>query len=335
MGSLKHAEDDCSLSKFIKYLDEAKGSEPIDFENEINIIDRTEKEKVLGFFIKLRKIYSSISTDYLSIRNQCCSYLNFWLDAKKKSKKEQELDISDEGWGFVENLWNRLSGNDSFSCKRKSHKITMDYKKTCFDFMVYCVNRDELQKHCEKPDNNSHKGMYCSNFNNFTDKYYKEFKREIKCLRDTNKYIHYNWRFSDSCTLHNMARTFPKYDPSKKYIVDDATRQPIEKCESRKTLDTIDCYMLDGVPVTLEELSTTINVIPLKYGIYAGSSFLGFLSLGIYLYKKTRHESLIRTNSSRENKINKNTDKQLSHEQEKKLNSKNKDYKFSYNPIQN
>ncbi|SCA83494.1 VIR protein, partial [Plasmodium vivax] len=316
-------------------LDEAKGSEPIDFENEINIIDRTEKEKVLGFFIKLRKIYSSISTDYLNIRNQCCSYLNFWLDAKKKSKKEQELDISDEGWGFVENLWNRLSGNDSFSCKRKSHKITMDYKKTCFDFMVYCVNRDELQKHCEKPDNNSHKGMYCSNFNNFTDKYYKEFKREIKCLRDTNKYIHYNWRFSDSCTLHNMARTFPKYETSSQTIVDDATRQPIEKCESRKTLDTIDCYMLDGVPVTLEELSTTIDVIPLKYGIYAGSSFLGFFSLGLYLYKKTRHPSLIRTNSSRENKINKNTDKQFSHEQEKKSNSKNKDYKFSYNPIKN
>ncbi|KMZ96091.1 hypothetical protein PVNG_06209, partial [Plasmodium vivax North Korean] len=112
---------------------------------------------------------------------------------------------------------------------------------------------------------------------------------------------------------------------------------------------TIDCYMIDGVPVTLEELSTSIDVIPLKYGIYAGSTFLGFLSLGLYLYKiyyiipyifyfilqKTRHPSLIRSNSSGERKLNKNTDKQFSHEQEKKSNSKKKDYKFSYNPTQN
>ncbi|VUZ99454.1 PIR protein [Plasmodium vivax] len=262
-------------------------------------------------------------------------YLNFWLDEKKKSKQKQELGINDEGWEFVENLWDRLKGNNSFSCKRKSQKINMDHKKTCIDFMVYCVNRDELKQICEQDDEDGLKEDYCDNFNKYTKHYYDHFTSKVTCLRDTNKYVHYNWRFSDTCTLHNMAKTFPKYDPSKKYIVDDATRQPIEKCESRKTLDTIDCYMLDGVPVTLEELSTTIDVIPLKYDIYAGSSFLGFFSLGLYLYKKTRHPSLIRTNSSRENKINKNTDKQFSDEQVKKSNSKNKDYKFSYNPIQN
>ncbi|VUZ99754.1 PIR protein, partial [Plasmodium vivax] len=193
-------------------------------------------------------------------------------------------------------------------------------------------NRFAALKHCENPDQAWLKSTYCDNFNKYTNHYYTYFTTNVKCLRDTNKAKHYNWRFSDLCTLHNMAKTFPKFDTSSQTIVEDTSKGSINKCEDPGDSGTIDCYMIDGVPVTLEELSTSIDVIPLKYGIYAGSTFLGFLSLGLYLYKKTRHPSLIRSNSSREKKINKNNDKQFSHEQEKKSNSKNKDYKFSYNP---
>ncbi|KMZ76804.1 hypothetical protein PVIIG_05828 [Plasmodium vivax India VII] len=157
--------------------------------------------------------------------------------------------------------------------------------KNCFDFMIYCVNRFELQKHCEHEDNVSLKDKYCNNFNEYTKHYYNYFTENIKCLRDTNKDIHYNWKFSDTCTLQNMAKTFPKYDPSSQKIVDDTSRNPINKCEDPGDSRTINCYMLGGVPVRLEELSTTSNVNPLKYGIYVGSSFLGFISLGLYLYK--------------------------------------------------
>ncbi|KMZ76871.1 hypothetical protein PVIIG_06011 [Plasmodium vivax India VII] len=285
MKPFKHAEDDCSLSKFIKYLDDANGTGRIDFEEEIKITDEAQKNNVLLFFTNLQKIYSSITTNYLNIRNQCCSYLNFWVDKKKEEKGTGKSDISVESWEVVENLWDRLKGNNSFSCKRNSHKISMDYKQTCYDFMVYCVNREELQKHCKNPTEPSQQDIYCSNFNEYTKHYYDEFKNKIKCLNDSNKYMHYNWRFSDSCTLHNMAKTFPNYESSSQTIVEDTSRGSINKCEDSGDSRTINCYMLDGVPVTLEELSTTINVIPLKYGIYAGTSFLGFLSLGIYLYK--------------------------------------------------
>ncbi|KMZ89823.1 hypothetical protein PVMG_05988 [Plasmodium vivax Mauritania I] len=285
MGSFKLAENNCPLSQFIKSLDETNRTGPTGFDDEFQSIEPTERESVLLFFSKVQENYSSISTYNENIRNQCCSYLNFWLNQKKKEKGTGELDFSDKAWEVVENLWYRLKGNNSFSCKRKRHEITMDYKKTSIDFMIYCVNRDELQKHCEKPDRNSHKDMYCSNFNDFTNKYYQEFKSKIECLKYSNKDIHYNWRFSDTCTLHNMAKTFPKYDTSSKKIVDDTSRNPINKCEDHEASGTIDCYMLDGVPVTLEELSTAINVIPLKYGIYASSSFLGYFSLGLYLYK--------------------------------------------------
>ncbi|KMZ89597.1 hypothetical protein PVBG_06371 [Plasmodium vivax Brazil I] len=157
--------------------------------------------------------------------------------------------------------------------------------KKCFDFMVYCVNRDELKQICEQDRKDGLKKQYCDNFNEYTKHYYDQFTTNVTCLRDTNKDKHYNWRFSDSCTLHNMAKTFPKYDFSKKIIVDDTSRNPINKCEDPGDSRTINCYMLGGVPVRLEELSTTSNVNPLKYGIYVGSSFLGFISLGLYLYK--------------------------------------------------
>ncbi|KMZ76917.1 hypothetical protein PVIIG_05803 [Plasmodium vivax India VII] len=283
----KHAEDDCPLSKFIKYLDDAKGTGRIDFEEEIKIIENTQREKVLGFFIKLQEIYSFITADYLNIRNQCCSYLNFWLDEKKKSKEKQELDINDEGWKIVENLWDRVKGNNSFSCKRKSQKISMDYKKTCYDFMVYCVNRDKLKQKCEQDDKDGLKKQYCDNFNDYINHYYKHFTDNVTCLKGSKNDIYFNWRFSDLCTLHDMAKTFPKYESSSQSIEDDKTRQQIKKCQSHEEIKTTNCYMLDGVPVTLEELPT-IDVIPLKYGVYAGSSFIGFFSLGLYLYKVTK-----------------------------------------------
>ncbi|VVA00357.1 PIR protein [Plasmodium vivax] len=216
--------------------------------------------------------------------HSCLLSTHMMFGLKKEEKRADESVISAEAWEIVESLWDRLKGNNSFSCKRKSHKINMDHKKTCIDFMVYCVNRDELQKYCLQ-DGDELKDDYCRNFNEYTKNYYVQFAKQVTCLRDTNKDIHYNWKFSDTCTLQNMAKTFPKYDPSSQKIVDDTSRNPINKCEDPGDSRTINCYMLGGVPVRLEELSTTSNVNPLKYGIYVGSSFLGFISLGLYLYK--------------------------------------------------
>ncbi|VUZ99469.1 PIR protein [Plasmodium vivax] len=331
MESLKRAEDDCPLSKFINILDSDYGIGPVDIENELTSIETDHKLKVKEFFSKLKKNYSSITTGCVNIKENCCSYLNYWLD---KQREKNEININDVAWKVIDKLWNTLK-NSSIPCDRKHYnKPSVDMEK-CVEFMVYCVNRNELQKHCEQEKAIGLKNTYCNNFNEFTKHYFTQFTTNVTCIRGTNNFIHYNWKFSDTCTLHNMARTFPNFDTSSQTIVEDTSRLPINICEVHGDSRTLDCYMLDGVPVTLEELSTTIDVIPLKYGIYAGSSFLGFFSLGLYLYNKTRHPSLIRTNSSRENKINKNTDKQFSHEQEKKSNSKNKDYKFSYNPIKN
>ncbi|KMZ96364.1 hypothetical protein PVNG_06234 [Plasmodium vivax North Korean] len=157
--------------------------------------------------------------------------------------------------------------------------------KKCVDFMVYCVNKDELKYKCEHPDQERFKDTYCQNFNDFTEKYYNEFINHRKCLNETNNYNNYNWTFSDNCTLHNAPKTFPKYDTNTRKIMDDKSRNPIKKCKNNEASSIIDCYMLEGVPVTSEELTSVINTSRMKNGIYAGSSFIGFLSLALYLYK--------------------------------------------------
>ncbi|CAG9485328.1 unnamed protein product [Plasmodium vivax] len=324
-------EPSCKLSEFIESLDNNRVLEAVYIDNYLSSVEEDQKNTVRTIYSRLKSLYYSIGTQGENIKSYCCSYLNYWLN---KQRKEKLINVNVDAWQVIEKLWGTLK-NSSVSCKRKYYDEPWDDMKKCVEFMVYCVNRDELQKHCENPSDVGFKSMYCNNFNIYTKHYYDQFTKNVTCLSDTNKYIHYNWRFSDSCTLHNMAKTFPNYESSSQTIVDDKTRKQIQKCGRDEALKTINCYMLDGVPVTFDELSTTINVIPLKYGIYAGSSFIGFFSLELYLYKKTRHPSLILSNSSREKKINENTEKQFSHEQEKKSNSKKKDYKFSYNPTQN
>ncbi|KMZ96114.1 hypothetical protein PVNG_05882 [Plasmodium vivax North Korean] len=273
----------CKLSAFIKSLDNDPKIEKVDIDSYLSSVKKDQKDTVREIYSQLKSLYYSIGTQEENIKSYCCFYLNYWLDKKKKDYITEKC-IDDDAWQVIEKLWGTLK-NPSVSCKRQHYYEPSVDKEKCVDLMVYCVNRDELRQLCEQADEAGFKSTYCDNFNEFTNHYYTHFTSKVKCLRDTNKYIHYNWRFSDSCTLHNMSKTFPKYDERNQTIVDDTTRNPINKCNVHEDSGTIDCYMLDGVPVTFEELSTTINVIPLKYGVYAGSSFLGFLSLGIYLYK--------------------------------------------------
>ncbi|SCA59771.1 VIR protein [Plasmodium vivax] len=333
MTSISDFEHGCKLSAFIKSLDSSPQMQAVDIDSYLDSVKEDQKDTVKEIYSELKSRYSFIEKQDQNIKSYCCSYLNYWLDKKREDYITTKQCINEDAWLVIEKLWGTLK-NSSVSCKRQHYYSPLVDMEKCLKFMVYCVNMFELQKHCEKPDQAGLKSTYCDNFNKYTNHYYTYFTTNVKCLRDTNKAKHYNWRFSDLCTLHNMAKTFPKYESSSQSIEDDKTRQQIKKCQSHEEIKTINCYMLDGVPVTLEELPT-IDVIPLKYGVYAGSSFIGFFSLGLYLYKKTRHPSLIRSNSSGERKLNKNTDKQFSHEQEKKSNSKKKDYKFSYNPTQN
>ncbi|EDL42637.1 variable surface protein Vir3, truncated, putative, partial [Plasmodium vivax] len=166
-----------------------------------------------------------MTTHCTHIKKNCCSYLNYWLD---KKRKEKVIGVNDAAWQVIEKLWGTLK-NSSVSCKRQHYDEPLVDMKKCFDFMVYCVNRDELKHKCQQNDDGL-KSTYCDNFNAYTKHYYEHFTKKVTCLRDTNKDIHYNWKFSDTCTLHNMAKTFPKYDKSRQKIVDDTSRLPINKC---------------------------------------------------------------------------------------------------------
>ncbi|KNA01560.1 hypothetical protein PVNG_05006 [Plasmodium vivax North Korean] len=279
---LKHINSDfessCKLSEFIKSLDSNPETKQVYIDSYLSSVIDDQKDAVRSTYSELMSLYSSIEKQEENIKLYCCSYLNYWLD---KQRKRNERGINEVAWEVIYKLWNTLK-NSSVSCKRQHDYNPLVDMERCFEFMVYCVNRNELRKHCEQDD--ELKNEYCRNFNEYTKNYYNQFSKKVTCLRDTNKDIHYNWQFSDTCTLHNVARTFPKYDTNSETIVDDTSRKPINKCEDSGESKTINCYMLDGVPVTLEELPT-IDMILLKHGIYAGTSILGFFSLGLYLYK--------------------------------------------------
>ncbi|KMZ96499.1 hypothetical protein PVNG_06442 [Plasmodium vivax North Korean] len=275
-----HVIESCHLSTFIKNLDVPKERKKLKCDDEFNVLDEKEREDAKGLFSDLKANYDSVISYNKNIRTQCCFYLNYWLD-EKKGKKEKNINVS--GWKIIEKLWDTLKSS-SFSCDRKPYKKFSVNTKKCVDFMVYCVNKEELKYKCEHPEDAQFKDMYCQNFNKFTQKYYNEFMDHVKCLNETNNYNNYNWTFSDSCTLHNAPKTFPKYT-SDTGILDDESKASIGKCENGEKSLIPDCYMFQGVPVKIEELPSFIDKALMKYGIYAGSSFIGFLSLALYLYK--------------------------------------------------
>ncbi|SCA60043.1 hypothetical protein, conserved [Plasmodium vivax] len=325
---LENAIKDCPLSKFIKGLDADKRVQKLECEDKFDVITDPEKREEAKFlFSQLKANYDSVIKYKENIRTQCCFYLNYWLE-EKKAKKQTTID--DLGWEIVEKLWDTLKSS-SFSCDRKPYKNFSVNTKKCVDFMVYCVNKEELKYKCEHPEDAQFKDMYCQNFNDFTEKYYKEFIDNGKCLNETNNY---NWNFSDSCTLYNAPKTFPKYT-SDTGILDDESKASIGKCENGEKSLIPDCYMFQGVPVKIEELPSFIDKALMKYGIYAGSSFIGFLSLALYLYKKIRHRSLFPSNAPRHKTTKSHIEKQCSQELQEKSNSKNKHYNFSYSPAQN
>ncbi|KMZ76993.1 hypothetical protein PVIIG_05382 [Plasmodium vivax India VII] len=281
MQPLDSAIKNCPLTKFIDSLDITPSTGRVDIENELKSIESDQHNAIKIFYSRLKNYYSSIPSQYEDIKTYCCSYLNFWLNKEKEKKSTSEPYINTNGWQVIENLWEMLNG--PFSCKRKRFEKSTEDQKKCIDFMVYCVNREVLKKECVDTKDNYLKQLYCTNFDNFTNKYYEEFKKAIPCLRNTNK--DYNWTFSDTCTLHNMAITFPKYNDTIGKIMDVNTRNQIKKCENNEESSIIDCYMLEGVPVTFEEVSPSIDISPWKFGFYGGSSLLGFLCLSVFLYK--------------------------------------------------
>ncbi|VVA00081.1 PIR protein [Plasmodium vivax] len=311
MASLQQAEKECPLTKFIDSLDDEKNLNEVYIEHDLVSIESDKKEAVKLFLSKLSRNYSYMNECNSDIKIYCCAYLNHWLDKQKQSDK-----ISDAASRVIENSWDTLKQSANSSCERKRYVESLSEKDKCIDFMVYCVNRDELKNKFEETDYaDYYKGEYCSNFNEFTNKYYKQFNAESSCLDCTTHYNNYVLKLSENCTIHNIPKTFPKCDTSTNKISEDTSRKSIKNCPQSK-------------------VSFSISTLPWKYGLYGVSSLIGFLCLSVFLYKKRTHGSFI-SNSPRKKKKSTHTDNQHSQELMKKSNSKNKHYNFSYSLTKN
>ncbi|KMZ86054.1 hypothetical protein PVBG_05453 [Plasmodium vivax Brazil I] len=267
---IDYAIQNCPLSKFIDSLDNNGELSKVEIESELHSLERNQKTKVEEFFAILSKNYSFINTHCKDIEIYCCSYLNYWLD-KKKDKNDKGVNY--KGWQVIEKLWNQLKNKSPFPCERKYNVKSLTEKDKCIDFMVYCVNKEELKNKCRNPgDEKGFKDVFCKNFNDYTYKYYNKFNSESFCLDCATGYNDYIPAFPESCTLYDMPKTFPKYDTSTKTISEDTSKNSIINCLQPK-------------------VSFSISTLPWKYGLYGVSSLIGFSCLSIFLYKVKRINS--------------------------------------------
>ncbi|KMZ76788.1 hypothetical protein PVIIG_05389 [Plasmodium vivax India VII] len=161
-------------------------------------------------------------------------YLNLWLDEQKRIHINVNSEITDEGWNNIEKLWSYLVENDSSSkCARQKNGYDLSHIQERMELMTYCINRDYIKSLCEPSLKFSRSiSPRCSDFSDYTDKYYKIFHGKKKCFDAPFESQDYRYFISEDCDLNNMPKTFPRFDSTNKKIVyDDRSRKPIEQCE--------------------------------------------------------------------------------------------------------
>ncbi|SCA59617.1 hypothetical protein PVT01_000027100 [Plasmodium vivax] len=233
MSSSDFCEQFCSFSKIINRFDDEYKLENHNIEHGFESTNNLENEKMKKVSSMLNKNYSTIGSYGENFYAPCCKYLNFWLDSQKEFYVTKTSAISDNAWNHIENLWDKIKQNDTSQCERKINNKPLSEKKKFMDFMIYCINKEELKKKCDRNYTiQRYKEIYCSDFNNYTNKKYEYFLEQFKCLEDTNNDSDYTFNFSNECTLQDMSKTFPEYDITTDRIVYGKKRKTIEQCKN-------------------------------------------------------------------------------------------------------
>ncbi|KMZ96143.1 hypothetical protein PVNG_06607 [Plasmodium vivax North Korean] len=310
----------------------------------------------------LHKNYSRIGSYEQKFRAPSCKYLNFWLDSQKENYVTNTLAISADAWEHIENLWDTLKGNYTYQCERKMNNKSLSETKKFMDFMIFCINKEELKKKCEQSyEQQRYKNIYCTEFNNYINKNYKYFLENVVCLEDKNNDSDCTFIFSDDCTLQDMSKTFPEYNFTARSIVDGKSRNTIKKCQNTKIIRDVD-PSLDNNPAPLDDDQARLSVAPddsIQFDLpsptvvhsidngtsktiyYSGLSLSGVFFTSMVLYKYTTLGPLIRSLVSKKEKFRQTTNKHLAEQWLQRTseymdsNSENSHYNFPYQSMQN
>ncbi|KMZ79553.1 hypothetical protein PVIIG_00827 [Plasmodium vivax India VII] len=211
-------------------------------ENYLHSIVDTNKETLNNIGCSIECGYRYLTAFDANTLTNLCEYLNLWLDVQRSTHIKGISTITNEQWSLIDKLWNDLDKHEDISkCKRQQDSYDISDKKKHMELLEYCMYRDHIKKRCEKVIGyTSIAQKICPAFSQYTDKYYKEFKKKNDCLDNSATDNLYKYYVSEECSLYNIPKTFPKFDlNSKKVLYEHNSRRAINKCTN-----TIESYGL-------------------------------------------------------------------------------------------
>ncbi|SBS82032.1 PIR Superfamily Protein [Plasmodium ovale curtisi] len=322
----------CPLSKFIKRLYEKNNLEHYYSDYPLQDIEKSGNETLKTFALMLFKNYGTLFLCTNS-KEQCCSYLNYWMDEQKENYISSASDGDISQLKVIEDLWSYLNRSKEYNihCERKKDEEKIDDKKKRIYLITYCENRNYLKMMCEKTIN---RNTYCSLLPKYINNYYNKFK-DRGCLKGRIEGKDYTSHISGDCTLYDVSKTFPYYIvESEKLVQKVGMRDIITECH---ITDSSEGFMQDlpGEAPELVTTQTSPNEI-WKIVLYPGITLLGFFFSFLFLYKYTPLRLRFLSTVIKKKKFTQYIDDKTEHELLgnslgcNDYNSENEEYNFSY-----
>ncbi|SBT74448.1 PIR protein [Plasmodium ovale] len=327
-----NCEGICPLSKFINGLYENINLERYYSDYSLHDIEKSGNETLKTFAFILFKNYDTLYR-YTNEKEQCCNYLNYWMDEQKENYISSASDGDISQWKLIEDLWSYLNRSTEYSihCERKKDEEKIDDKKKRIDFMTYCENRNYLKMMCEKTIN---RNTYCSLLPKYINNHYNKFK-DRGCLKGRIEGKDYTSHISSECTLYDVSETFPYYIiESEKLLQKGDMRDTITECQ---IADSSEAFVQDlpGEAPELVATQTPPNEI-WKFVLYPGITLFGFFFSFFFLHKYTPLRLRFLSTVIKKKKFIQYIDDETEHELLgntlgcNDYNSENEEYNFSY-----
>ncbi|SBT73434.1 Plasmodium vivax Vir protein, putative [Plasmodium ovale] len=331
----------CPITRFVNNLDEKTNI--IRYKDDVLLqeIKKSGNQTLIILGTMLIKNYNKLIICQ-NQKEQCCIYLNYWLDKQKDAYLKSNSDVEDLQLQLIEDLWDtfKLKNENNTYCQRNNENETIDKKEKRMNLMVYCKNRDHFKSKCDITRNNLHQ-HYCTNLPKYIEKHYKNFKANNNCLNIKNKVDDYSSYISKDCNLYDIHETFPQYDSfSGNILVNTNPRDSIckyvDNVAPKDSLEIIDKEVPEASSEELISAQAPWESLP-----YVGLAFVGLFLSFLYMYRYTTLGSSLRSLIIRKNKARQFIEEHIEQDllentlEYKTNNTENDDYTFFYQPLQN
>ncbi|SBT84040.1 PIR protein, partial [Plasmodium ovale] len=243
--------------------------------------------------------------------NKRCNDLNHWLDLKKLEHSKSLPDKHIQEWQLVEELWIRTNKDrvPETGCERNPSNEKLPNMVKRYELEHFCENRDFLKNKCQEIHTKKHEDKYCKNLSIYVDQEYSKFLTKEKCIPDKNSDPYNPFYISDECSLHDMSKTFPRYEFNNDNISEIYEgRTAITPCSQNK--DLLQNLGSEEASASLTFESAEIQSPSLRTNnvLYGSLPILGVFPFLFYLYRFTSFGSLLRARIMKTDMIKRDID---------------------------